>query len=455
MSEKIEQLVAMRLNTYFKAQTMTPAMTELKTELATDLNEAANDKSEGGLDPEAAVAEAFSDFGDINDLIKQVNSENGNDKNLHAHHVVMDGDGIEVDDGETLKIDAEGMTIKGGRLFSADANGVSINNGAIKADKDGLKLGHLTINSEGINHHDPTSSAPDFDASVQPLNLAGAYLDNLALVNEQRFAVADIDDLSIAYRSARVKVLPTVGGDDEIIVREYMNHNNAAYKATTAQTGRALSIEQGKVPFLIPLRVHAQILVPAKYAGNLKLSSASGTVLMAGLTNLNIVNLRVTSGSCKLDTLAAQALSTDVVSGSLVMNHIQVTGQFGMLVKSGRLKMAAVQAGQFTVNVVSGSIQGSQLVGGGSWSAKSGSMKLGFDRLTGDLNLNDKSGSIKFYVPRDASYRYELEARSGRVYAPINSQPEHIADGYQTGQVGTTPTYTIIGRTTSGSIHLY
>lgn len=36
MSAKIEQLVAMRLNTYFKQQPVTPALTELKTELATD-----------------------------------------------------------------------------------------------------------------------------------------------------------------------------------------------------------------------------------------------------------------------------------------------------------------------------------------------------------------------------------------------------------------------------------
>lgn len=455
MSEKIEQLVAMRLNTYFKTQMMTPAMTELKTELATDLNEAANDKSASGLEPEAAVAEAISDFGDINELIQQVNSENGNDQKLHAHHVVMDGDGLEIDDGDTLKIDSDGITIKGGHVFSADATGVSINDGAIKADKNGLKLGDLTINGEGINHQQSGNTMPDFGTPVQPLNLAGAYHDNLALVTEQRFAVADIDEISISYRSARVKVLPTVGGDDEIIVREYMNHNNAAYKATTVQTGSALSIEQGKIPFLIPLRVHAQILIPAKYVGNLKLASASGTVLMAGLKQLNVVNLRVTSGSCKLDTLSAQALSTDVVSGSLVMAHVQVTDQFGMLVKSGRLKMAAVQAGQFTVTVISGSIQGIQLVGGGSWTAKSGAMKLAFDRLTGDLNLSDKSGSIKFSLPRDASYRYELEARSGRVIAPSNSQPEHIADGYQTGQVGTTPNYTVKGRTTSGSIHLY
>ena len=455
MSEKIEQLVAMRLSTYFKTQTMTPAMTELKTELATDLNEAANDKKESGLDAEAAVAEAFSDFGDINELIQQVNHENGNETNLHAHHVVMDSDGLEIDDGDTLKINSDGITVKDGRVFSADATGVSINNGAIKADKNGLKLGDLIINDEGIHQHAQAAAEPNFGTPVQPLNLAGEYHDNLPLVNEQRFAMAGIDDLSISYRSARVKVLPTVGGDDEIIIREYMNHNNTTYQATTAQAGTTLTIEQGKVPFLIPLRVHVQILVPTKYLGNLQLASASGTVLMAGLTRLNVVNLRVTSGSCKLDTVTAQALSTEVVSGSLVMSSVHVTDQFGMLVKSGRLKLAKVQAGQFTVNVTSGSIQGNELVGGGSWTAKSGSMKLAFERLTGDLNLSDKSGSIKFGLPRDASYRYELEARGGRVIAPANSQPEHIADGYQTGQVGTTAKYTVKGRTTSGSIRLY
>jgi len=440
MSEKIEQLVAMRLNTYFKAQTMTPALTELKTELATDLNEAANDKAANGLDPEAAVAEAFSDFGDINALIKQINAENGNDKKLHAHHVVMDDDGIEIDDGKVLKINADG---------------VSINNGAIKADRDGLKLGSWVLNEDGINLNDRTTAQPDFGEPVQPLNLAGEYRDNLALVNEQSFDADGIDELSIAYRSARVKVLPTVGNDTEIIVREYMNHNNAAYNAVSTQSGASLNIEQGKVPFLIPLRVHVQILLPAKYVGGLKLASSSGTVKLAGLSGLKVVNLRVNSGSCKLNSVTAQAFSAEVVSGSLYMDNVRVAEQLGLLVKSGRLKLAAVQAGQFTVNVTSGSIVGSQLIGGGSWTAKSGSMKLVFDQLTDNLNLNCKSGGIKFSMSRGVSYRYELEARSGRVVAPANAQPEHIADGYQTGQVGQTPTYTVQGRTTSGSIHLY
>ncbi|MDQ7936927.1 DUF4097 family beta strand repeat-containing protein [Lactiplantibacillus sp. WILCCON 0030] len=455
MTEKIEQLVVMRLNTYFKTQTMTPALTELKTELATDLNEAANDKAANGRDPEAAVAEAFSDFGDINALIQQINAENGNNQNLHAHHVVMDDDGIEINDGETLKINADGIYLNGGRSFSADADGVSINNGAIKADSDGLKLGNIVINSDGINRQTQPDFRPDFGEPVPPVNLAGEYHDSLSLVNEQRFELATIKDLSIAYRSARVKVLPTVGGEDEIIVREYMNHNNAAYNAVTTQTGSALTIEQGKVPFLIPLRVHVQILIPVKFTGDLKLASHSGSVLMAGLPQLKRVNLRVTSGSCKVDTVVAQAFSADVVSGSLAMNHVQVAEQLGMLVKSGRLKMTAVQAGQYTVNVTSGSIQGTQLIGSGSWTARSGSMKLAFDQLTGNLNLNAKSGTIKFELPADASYHYELEAHSGRVIAPANAQPEHLADGYQTGQVGAAPKYKVQGRTTSGSIHLY
>ncbi|AVK62214.1 hypothetical protein C5Z25_10700 [Lactobacillus sp. CBA3605] len=440
MSEKIEQLVAMRLATYFKQQTMTPALTELKTELATDLNEAANDKQATSGSAEAAVAAAFSDFGDIHDLIAQVNAENGSAANLHAHRVAIDDDSLMIDDGEMLKM---------------DANGVSINHGAIKADASGLKLGKVIFNEDGINIEGRPGVRPNFGDPVQPLNLAGEYQDNLRLVNEQRFEIAALTTLSIAYRSARVKILPTVGADDEIIVREYMNHNNAAYYAQTNQAGSALSVAQGKVPFLIPLRVHVQIHVPAKFMGDLSVASRSGALLIAGLKNLGVVNLRVVSGSCRIGTVSARALSADIVSGSLQLDQLRVTEQLGMLVKSGRLRLADVQAGQFTATATSGSIQGTQLVGGGSWNAKSGAIKLSFDRLTGAINLDAKSGAIKLALPADASYRFELEAHSGRVVAPANAVKDHIADGYQAGQVGTTPKYQVKGRTTSGSIRLY
>ncbi|ETY74882.1 DUF4097 family beta strand repeat-containing protein [Lactiplantibacillus fabifermentans] len=455
MSEKIEQLVAMRLSSYFKNQPDTPALAELKTELATDLNEAANDKHASGLDAEAAVAEAFSDFGDINALIAQVQQENGNDQHLHEHRVSMDDDSFKVDDGETLKIDRSGVYLKGGDAFTANADGVSINHGAIKADANGFKLGNVVFNEDGININGKPVSMPDFEPTFPTLNLAGEYHDSLNLVNEQHFDVAALQHVTVAYRSARVKIMPTRGANDEIIVREYMNHNNTTYHAQITQQGDTLAIDQGKFPFLIPLRVHVQILIPSVYAGNLTVENRSGALLVAGLTKLQVVNLRIVSGDCRVANVQAQAMSADITSGNFAYNDGRVTDQLGMLVKSGRIRLSRVQAGQFTVSATSGTIQGNALRGGGSWTAKTGALKLGFAAIDGNINLNAKSGTIKVAVPEDASYQYELEAHSGHVSAPKNGVSGHTADGYQTGQVGQTAPYKIIGRTTSGSIRLY
>jgi len=439
MTEKIEQLVAMRLNTYFKNQATTPALTELKTELEADLNEAANDKVKAGQEPEDAVAEAFSDFGDINDLIQQINAENGTNQKLHGPHIVVDDDGVSINEGKTLKIDRDGM---------------SINNGTIEANSDGLKIGKLVMNDDGINYAGEPVGQFGFDEMDQSVNLAGEYQDNLRLVNEQRFDAAEIQDLSIAYRSAQVKVLPTIGGQNEIIVREYMKPNNTAYYAKIEQRGNALRVEQGKVPFLIPLRVHVQIHVPEDYAGDLKLASKSGSVLLAGLKHLNVMNLRVTSGNCRVAGVAATAMSADIISGSLKLSQVQVADQFGMLVKSGRIRLSQVAAGQFTVNATSGSIHGVDVSGQGSWTAHSGTIKLALRQLTGDLNLNAHSGAIKLTMPQDASYRYQLESHSGRVTSPERAVKEHVADGYQAGYVGPTAKHLITGRAHSGSIKL-
>lgn len=439
MSAKIEQLVAMRLNSYFKDQPNTPALTELKDELSADLNEAAEDKLRAGQEPESAVAEAFSDFGDINALIRQINAENGTDKVVHGHHVVMDDNGLFVDDGETLKIDADGL---------------SINNGTIKADRHGLKLGSWTFDDRGINLNDDAQA--DFKAAAEPapVDLTGEYHENLPLVNEQRFNAAALTHLVIDYQAAQVKILPTTGADDEVIVREYMNHNNPAYQAKTRVDGQALRIVQGKVPFLIPLRVHVQIHVPANYAGDLTLDSRSGTALLAGLTKLQQVTVKVVSGTARLRDLKLSALSSEVTSGSCELTRVAVANQLGMLVKSGRCRLQQVTADRFTVNAVSGTIIGEQLAGGGDWSVKSGTLRLAFARVAGDTNLEAQSGTIKVAVPADASYHYELEAHSGRVVAPERGAITHSADGYRAGQVGTTGAYLIQGQTTSGTIRL-
>lgn len=454
MSAKTEQLVAMRLNSYFKDQPQTPALVELKAELTSDLNEAAADKQRAGLAPEEAVAEAFSDFGDLNELIRQINAENGTTKTIHGHHVVMDDDGIRVDDGETLKINNDGVYVKGGRAFKADSEGVSINDGAIKADSHGLKLGSWTFNEDGINLNGDAQSQTDFKMPRMPLNLAGEYIDNLPLVNEQRFDAKTVTTLALNYKSARVKILPTQADTDEIIVREYMNHNNTTYQAQVSQNAKELNVTQGKVPFLIPLRVHVQIHIPINYTGNVMVASRSGNVLVAGLSHLDTVNLQVLSGSARVTEVGSQAFSADVASGSCDLNGVQVTNQLGMLVKSGRIRMQTVTAGQFTISATSGSVTGEDLSGGGSWSVKSGSLKLAFAKIAGDINLNAKSSTIKVGVPSDASYAYELEAQSGRIIAPKNGTVTHFADGYQAGQVGITGTYTIKGRTTSGTIRL-
>ncbi|RRK09847.1 hypothetical protein D1831_10495 [Lactiplantibacillus garii] len=451
MSAKIEQLVAMRLTSYFKEQPKTPALTELRSELAADLNEAANDKERAGLDPEAAVAEAFSDFGDINELIRQINAENGTTTTIHGHHVVMDNDGLSVDDGQTLKINADGIYLKGGRALKADADGVSINNGAIQADTHGLKLGSWTFDEDGINLNGDAQTAKP---QAAPINLAQEYSETLPLVNEQRFDAATLTRLTVAYKAAQVKIIPTQGASQEVIVREYMNHKNAAYQSQIEQAGDELKVVQGKVPFLIPLRVHVQIHVPADFTGNLTLTNRSGHLLVAGFQRLNALDLQVLSGNAVVSDLHSRALSMDVTSGDAELTNLRVINQLGLLVKSGRTRLTTVTAERFIVSVTSGTVRGTALTGGGSWTVKSGSLKLDLAAVVADVHLMAKSGTIKVTVPTDASYAYELESHSGRVVAPKNGTATHLADGYQAGRVGVTGQYLIQGQTTSGTIKL-
>lgn len=440
MTATIETLVAEQLATYFENQTMTPTLTELKAELTADLNEAALDQVQAGRTPAAAVAIAFADFGDIETVITQVEAENG-PTTTEVEPPVM-------------TVNENGVYVNGGRTLKADANGVSIGDGAVKADRNGLKLGKLVMNEDGISYGDQTKEMPDWQSTVAPFNLGLAYQDNLRLANEQQFSATELTMLTVSYRSARVKVLPTNDDSDDVIIREYMQPNNPAYYAHCSETGTNLTVTQGKVPFLIPLRVHVQVLVPASFTGDVTVASKSGTVLIAGLSSVKTLALKVASGNAELADLTVQTTTVDLASGSLKMGHVQVTDQCRLLVRSGRVRLAQVSAITFTVKATSGSVTGNDLIGAGDWQAHSGALRLAWQQLTGDLNLDAHSGAIKVSLPATASYRYELESHSGRITTPTRAIRDRVADGYQTGTVGANAQYQIHGRAHSSSIKL-
>lgn len=469
--DTIDHMVARRLADYFADYPTTDEMTELKEELQADLSEAAHENEAHGETITDAVNHAFDSLGNLDDLVDEImtNRENPTDQadhqkaddttstthqftgthHFHGHHIDITDGKIMVDGGQTMRIDEDGVNIK---------------NGKISVNKDGIRLGNLVMDDQGIrtdNHQkaqaNPETDDPfaDFDAAFGQTNPADTeiYVERLNLVNEQRFSASQVERIDFDYADAAIRVLKN-SDSDEIIFREYMSRGNQSYFGSSQVTDGTLTIRSGRHPHLLPLRIRTQLLIPASFAGDLLLKAHSGSVRLDELAALNQVRLIVRSGSLNINGGQIKDLSTELNSGSLKVNHLAISGLFRVNAQSGTVRFDGVKADRFEVNAHSGAIRGMRLIGSGTFKAHSGSINLAFAQLTGNLDTAASSGSIKLAFAPDVEYNFDLDADSGSIKGPANAIYDHDKTSFKDGAVGDDPHVYVTAAAKSGSIRL-
>lgn len=443
MNEKINDLVNARLNKIFADYPNNKDLQELKAELASDLEASAEDKFKEDVSETAAVNQAFNEFGDIDEVINSVlHEDNDNDSKpyhhtFHAHNLDVDEDGIRVDNG---------------KLVNINDDGININHGTIKIDDDGIKLGNMIINDDGINFGGQTKhhAADNFDAQFNSSNFdTEVHVESLPLTDEFEFEMNDLNQIDVYYESASVKVLPTDGS--KIRVREYMSRTNPEYQVKTDIVGNVLKIQQGKIPHFLPLRVKVQILVPEKFLGNLRISNHSGNLQLKDLHQFANVLVDVHSGMLYAEDVEVNKFLANASSGKITLEDVNANDELSIKTKSSSVNLDEVFSSNYNISANSGTIKALDLGGAGVISAKSGTIKIGFAKITDDVQIENNSGTVKVEMPDD-SYTFDLEANSGTVKMGHAANYKHDILNLKEGTVGNDPQYNLKIRAKSGTI---
>lgn len=443
MNEKLNSLVDAKLDKIFVDYPATKDLTELREEVASDLIASAQDKLKDGKSEEDAVEQAFADFGDIEELINSVRNEEDDGqkeyhKIFHAHNLDVDEDGIKIDNGKILNINDDGISINGGKT--------------IQINDDGIKLGNMVINDEGISfgkHH--KKSFDNFEAHFDNTNFnTEVHVESLPLVDEHEFGITDLKKIVISYANASLKVEASDG--EKVKIREYMSRNNPDYQVRTELSSDTLKVIQGNVPHFLPLKIKVQILIPKQFAGDLQILNRSGNLQVQGLTNLNRINSDVRSGLIYLNNIKNNQLMINANSGKVTLDNVYVQGAMAIDSRSGVTELSSVYSPDFNIEARSGSIKGVDVSGAGKVLAKSGTIKLIFKEITGDISVDNSSGTIKMMMPENDSYAFDLEAKSGSVKMKHQADFKHDVPNLKEGVVGNDPQYTLTARAKSGTI---
>lgn len=446
MNELINKLVDDKLTMIFADYPTTEDLNDLKREISSDMAASAEDKLTDETNEQEAVNLAFAEFGDIDDLISQVLNESESDENnhyhktLHEHRIDIDNDGMRVDNGKVLNINEDGLTVNGGKTVRIDSNGV--------------KLGNMIINEDGINFNgQPKSTVDSFNARFNAANFeTEMHVESLPLADKKEFVMDEIKSLNISFVSASLKIVATTG--NKIIIQEYMSRTNPDYQVKTNLNDDTLTIIQGQVPHFLPLKVKVRILVPINFEGDLTVLNHSGNLQLHDLDNLQKTSIKVNSGLIYLNNIETKELLISSNSGKITLDGLNARKNLLVKAKSSVISLNSVYSPDYDFLANSGTIKSIDLSGAGKISAKSGTIKVDFKQVTGDIVVENNSGTVKLLMPSHDSYNFDLEAKSGTVKMNNKASFKHDILSLKEGIVGQNPQYKLMVRAKSGTIRV-
>lgn len=293
--------------------------------------------------------------------------------------------------------------------------------------------------------------------------------NDMQTVLDERFSMEGLEEITLDALSLNVEVVPTDESDIRVVLESNMPSEHRAQIAVERKDKSFLveQLHKIRIGIFLMTREKLTLYLPTEYADTLKLRTRSGNLVMGGSRRLRSLSLWLTSGNMEIgdmlcDTYALQSSSGNVTLGKLSGNGtLKMTSgnlriqslsgdQHEVHATSGTLRIGSLR-GDVDVSIASGTTQVESFDGQGRFHSSSGTIRVGLERMTGDLSLNCTSGSIRMTLDENASLYFEGRAISGSIKTDFPTQK----DGRRTtATVGNDPTYTLNCQTTSGSIRL-
>lgn len=293
--------------------------------------------------------------------------------------------------------------------------------------------------------------------SVVDISVAG----RAELRNTIEISIEEAKNLEINYTSKNVYVYPSDGKD--IIIKEYLISDREECKAQVSkendESGRAKTVVTGGKSnvvtfFFIGEGEKIEIYLPSEGLEVLKLQTGSGNIKKENEFILTGNEVLVMAGSGNIKWMDTHVQSLGISTGSGNIKTENVTADMKFSAGSGNISTAGI-TGNTEVKTGSGNITLENFKGAGSFEAGSGNIKMQAEEVTGDLNLQTRSGGIKAQLPKESSFQVQIETGSGNIRTSFDDVLSYNKDGNSaTGSFGNVPSFSINAKAGSGNVNL-
>jgi DUF4097 and DUF4098 domain-containing protein YvlB len=268
-------------------------------------------------------------------------------------------------------------------------------------------------------------------------------LGTLDLVNSQTLDMNLVENLIVSYSSDNIVLLES--NDSSLVLKEFMTRNNPEYFAKIDNSQGAITIRNGKRPWLIRTRI--EIYIPKTFTDNLVVNLRSGNLTTNYRMKHKAINLSVSSGNLKTSNISSDNVVVEVSSGNIDILEL-IGNDLTIRNGSGNIYINSFQGKANAVNR-SGAIVVSNFVGEGTFDVKSGNIDLIVNDIFGDIYLSCNSGTIDLIMGRNISFFLNAEVRSGTINAfdikrQVNTKVQH--------NIGSDPLYKVFAKCGSGNI---
>lgn len=493
-NEAFSAAINARLDAAFARYPAATALTELRQEIAGNLLAAAQDLAASGATSEAAVAQAWQEFGDIAGLIADVAKDAGVTKRSHADSTTPQAVAAKAAAAQAKATAAKAKA----EAARAKAEAAARRREAGTADTMTITTGKSTTT---IDVSDTGNHRVIINGDLTGLNVTGKLPEasTEAPAHELRRELTGINKLRLDYASDDVTLVSTTG--TELIVRETFINGRPDYAGSLTVDGDTVVVKAGKRPkSFLRLAIGGkrmgfwstiEVAVPAQFAGSLQASVTSGTLVAkdlqqqvaltlstqdGSLTGTNLVvpaftgstqdgRVSLTSsdidavavttadGSVRLQEVRSQRLTAHSGDGRVTLDQVRVAGELRATSDDGPLSLTTVSAAALTAATSDGRITASDLSGAGSLRSADGSIDAAWAAVTGDLAAVTSSGRIRLQLPATLGYAFALSTGDGHLHGPQAATLSRDSAHHQAGNVGT-PAYTVTAKTGDGSVTL-
>lgn len=270
------------------------------------------------------------------------------------------------------------------------------------------------------------------------------------LVNSTQADLNAVTEIQFDLKDLIINIQP--GNSEFLEIDEYMTRQKPEYFVKQTRQGGRVIITSGNRPLLGSLHQRLEVRLPLGYVETLTVALKSGLINIDNIQQSLKLNIVSTSGITKLNNVDVREITGKTSSGSWKASHVS-TQLFQAQIKSGTVKLEDVSA-QFQMDTTSGTVKGTRLHGSGEFAVKSGTTRLEFAELIGDLNLSGNSGTMRVNMPLSQEFMFDLQAKSGTVVVKREAEYQYDVQALKIGQTTVDAKYKISAKVKSGTVRI-